>query len=71
MVHLSACLYQLIKDGPRYKGIVVLEAPGLASVETLLDSSGHPVTAPDGGSPDVWQYWLTPAYGAISIPTEG
>lgn len=70
MVHVTACLYQLVKDGPRIKGLAILENIGVSDVKTFIDDKGYPITAPDGGSVSMWQYWLTPIYGAISIPTE-
>lgn len=69
-VHLTSCLYQLKKGDPRLKGVAVVSEAGLSEVIALLDSKGYPITAPDGGSCDIWQYWLTPCYGAITIPTE-
>lgn len=57
-VHFAAIDYTLNKEDEVNHGIAVIEAPGLASVLLVIDNQGRAVTAPDGGSPDLWWYRL-------------
>jgi len=69
-IHICAVIYKLKEDSDWKHGVAVIEKPGLSSITVLIDARGDAETAPDGGSPDIWDYRLQPEIGAISIPVD-